>query len=81
MKDAKEKCVSCGAETSLVCASSIAPVTLPYCRKCQEKGAEPWSLVKLVGKRNNWKFSDWILNNITIYKEGKYINLRTKIKD
>lgn len=40
------KCDVCGKETKVaVCASTMGPVSLSYCEKCLENGAEPYDFM------------------------------------
>lgn len=40
------KCDVCGKEAkTVVCASSMGPISLAYCKDCLENAAEPYSLM------------------------------------
>lgn len=50
------KCGVCGKETMVaVCASTMGPVSLAYCRDCLESGAEPYNfMVAYVALAGEW---------------------------
>lgn len=50
------KCDVCRKETMVaVCASTMGPVSLAYCRDCLESGAEPYSfMVAYVACAGEW---------------------------
>jgi len=80
-KSDKYKCICCSIETTHICASSIAPFSDAYCEECQKNNAEPWFIVKNIGEKNNWILTNRFLDEITIFENGEYKKVRTKIAE